>query len=60
MPSIRLHLDADISIRALQEALVARGHDVTCTPNEWVAMDASDEVQLLATTAHGRTMRLAS
>jgi hypothetical protein len=54
MPEPRLHLDADTSIRALQEALVARGHDVTRTPNEWLARDASDRTQLLEATAHGR------
>jgi hypothetical protein len=50
----RLHLDADVSIKTLQEALVARGHDVTRTPNEWIDQDASDETQLLKATAHGR------
>jgi hypothetical protein len=50
----RLHLDAAISIKALQAALVARGHDVTRTPNAWVAEDASDEVQLLSASAQGR------
>jgi hypothetical protein len=50
----RLHLDADTSIRALFSALVERGHDVTRTPNDWIAPDASDEVQLLTATAQGR------
>jgi hypothetical protein len=50
----RLHLDADASIKALQAALVARGHDVTRTPNEWITRDASDEAQLLQATAQGR------
>lgn len=50
----RLHLDADTSIKALHVALVERGHDVTRTPNEWVALDASDEAQLLGATAQGR------
>ena len=50
----RLHLDADASIKALQVALAARGHDVTRTPNEWMAKDASDEAQLLQATAQGR------
>jgi hypothetical protein len=49
-----LHLDADVSIRALQIALVARGHDVTRTPNGWMTLDASDETQLLGATAQGR------
>lgn len=50
----RLHLDADASSKALYAALVARGHDVTRTPNEWMPMDASDDVQLLGATAEGR------
>ena len=54
MPKPRLHLDADTSIKALHVALVERGHDVTRTPNEWIALDASDETQLLQATAHGR------
>lgn len=54
MPKPRLHLDADASIKALQAALVARDHDVTRTPNEWIALDASDETQLLQATAQGR------
>jgi hypothetical protein len=54
VPKPRLHLDADASIKALQGALVVRGHDVTRTPNEWMALDASDEAQLLGATAHGR------
>jgi len=32
MPSLKLHLDADTSIKALHSALLARGHDVTRTP----------------------------
>ena len=54
MSKPRLHLDADASIKALQAALVERGHDVTRTPNEWVALDAGDETQLLQATAQGR------
>lgn len=54
MPKPRLHLDADVSIKALYEALIARGHDVTRTPNEWIARDATDETQLLKAAAHGR------
>ena len=50
----RLHLDADTSIKALLSALVERGHDVTRTPNDWIAPDASDQAQLLAATAQGR------
>jgi hypothetical protein len=52
----RLHLDADASIKPLQRALSERGHDVTRTPNAWVAQDASDEAQLLAATAQGRVI----
>ena len=47
-------VDAHASIKALQSALVARGHDVIRTPSEWMALDASDETQLLGATAHGR------
>ena len=54
MTAPRLHLDADASARALQAALIERGHDVTRTPNEWMALDAGDEAQLLGATAHGR------
>jgi hypothetical protein len=54
MPRPRLHLDADASIKALQSALVARGHDVSRTPNDWMPLDADDGTQLLAATAHGR------
>ena len=54
MAEPRLHLDADASIKALHQALVARGHDVTRTPTQWMPMDASDAAQLLGATAHGR------
>lgn len=54
MSKALLHLDADTSIKALQTALLSRGHDVSRTPNDWMALDASDEVQLLESTAHGR------
>ena len=54
MSKPRLHLGADAPIKALQAALTARGHDVTRTPNEWVAKEASDEAQLLQATAQGR------
>ena len=46
MPEPLLHLDADTSIKALHQALVSRGHDVTRTPMDWMPLDASDEVQL--------------
>ena len=41
-------------MRALQKALRERGHDVTRTPNAWMPLDASDEIQLLRATANGR------
>ena len=54
MPRPRLHLDADVSIRALHSTLLARGHDVTRSPNDWIAPDASDEIQFLSASAQGR------
>jgi hypothetical protein len=36
--------------------LIARGHDVTRTPNEWMALEATDEQQLLGATAQGRCL----
>jgi hypothetical protein len=54
MAEPRLHLDADASAKALHEALLERGHDVTRTPTDWMERDASDEQQLLGATAHGR------
>ena len=54
MPEPRLHLDADTSSKAIYKALLARGHDLTRTPNTWMRRDASDERQLLGATAHGR------
>jgi hypothetical protein len=56
MPEPRLHLDADASRKALCQALVTRGHDVTRTPNDWIAEDASDSTQLLEATARGRCL----
>jgi hypothetical protein len=52
----RLHLDADISIRALQKALCDRDHDVSRTPTEWMPLDADDRTQLLGATAQGRIL----
>lgn len=49
-----LHLDADTSNATLADALQKRGHDVTRTPNEWLPLDAHDDVQLLCATAQGR------
>lgn len=54
MTKPRLHLDADTSKKALQWALLERGHDVTRTPNEWMSFEASDEQQFLGATAQGR------
>jgi hypothetical protein len=54
MAEPRLHLDADVSYRVLQHVSLARGHDVTRTPCEWMPLDATDEKQLLVATAHGR------
>ena len=56
MGTVNFHLDADASIRALHAALVARGHDVTRTPNEWMPVAADDETQLLGATAQGRCL----
>ncbi|EDX84067.1 hypothetical protein S7335_1764 [Synechococcus sp. PCC 7335] len=54
MPSLKLHLDADTSIKALHKALIERGHDVTRTPNNWMPEDASDKAQLLGASEHKR------
>lgn len=54
MPRVRLHLDEDASWKALHQALVDRGHDVTKTPADWIHLKATDEEQLLAATAQGR------
>ncbi|MEL6442124.1 MAG: DUF5615 family PIN-like protein [Cyanobacteria bacterium J06621_8] len=54
MSKLRLHLDADVSIKALYSALKTLGHDDTRTPNKWMTKDASDEMQLLKATAQGR------
>lgn len=54
MPKLLLHLDADTSSKALYNALLERGHDITRTPNAWIRSDASDQDQLLSATAHGR------
>lgn len=52
----KLHLDADASRKTLLRELMARGHDVTRTPCDWMPLDASDEMQLLTATAHGRVL----
>lgn len=54
MSKTKLHLDADVSIKALHRALLSLEHDVTRTPNPWMTLDASDEEQLLGATAQGR------
>lgn len=54
MAKPRLHLDADASSKTLHQALLERSHDVTRTPTDWMPLDASDEVQLLGATTHGR------
>jgi len=56
MSKPKLHLDADASQKTLQEALCRRGHDVTRTPQPGLALDDSDEYQLLWATAQGRVI----
>ena len=64
MPRPRLHLDADVSSKALHAALLAQGHDVTRTPNgrpaplslAGIRVDASDRDQLMGATAQGRAI----
>lgn len=56
MAKPRLHLDSDTSIKAVYNALRARGHDVTRTPNDWILFDADDRDQLLGATAQGRVL----
>jgi Domain of unknown function (DUF5615) len=54
MSKLRLHLDADVSFKALHKALLDKGHDVSRTPNDWMALDAIDENQLLGAIAQQR------
>jgi Domain of unknown function (DUF5615) len=54
MSRLQLHLDADVSFKALHKALLDKGHDVTRTPNDWMALNATDENQLLGAIAHQR------
>ncbi len=56
MAKLRLHLDADASRKDLYTALVSKGHDVTRTPAPGLALDASDEIQLLWASAHDRVL----
>ena len=58
MAAPKLHLDADTSGKLLWRTLCGRGYDVSGMPNEWMALDASDEVQLLGATAQGRVIFL--
>lgn len=52
----RLHLDEDASAKPLYRVLRERGFDVTRTPNDWIAKDASDEQQLLEASRRGRIL----
>jgi hypothetical protein len=45
---------ADTSKKSLLKTLMAREHDVTRTPNEWMALDADKTEQLPGATAQGR------
>ncbi|WP_414566960.1 DUF5615 family PIN-like protein [Nostoc sp. CCY 9925] len=54
MVKLKLHLDADTSSKSLHSELVSKGYDVTRTPNDSMPLDASDEIQLLRSTAQGR------
>lgn len=56
MSKPKLHLDADTSLTALHKSLNERGFDVTRTPTDWMPRDASDEVQLLGSTAQKRCL----
>ncbi len=56
MAKPRLHMDADTSRKDLYTALVSMGHDVTRTPAPGLALDASDEFQLLWASAHDRIL----
>ena len=54
MTKVRLHLDEDASNKSLYKALLAHGHDVTRTPNDWMLKSATDKAQLLGATAQRR------
>jgi hypothetical protein len=54
MSKLRLHLDADTSIKALHQTLTSKGHDVTRTPMDWMPFDASDDIQLQGATDQKR------
>ncbi|MEM7031504.1 MAG: DUF5615 family PIN-like protein [Chloroflexota bacterium] len=54
MANAKLHLDADVSYKSLAKALRERGHDVSRTPSDWIALDADDATQLREASAQGR------
>ena len=54
MSKPKLHLDADTSQKALLQALLKRGHDVTRTLQPGLPLDAVDDLQLLWATVQGR------
>ena len=54
MTEPRLPLDADASRISLLRALIETGLDVTRTRNDWMALDATDEQQLLGAIVQGR------
>ena len=54
MAKLKLHLDADTSIKALHQALTNQGHDVTRTPTDWMPFDANDAMQLQGAMAQER------
>lgn len=56
MAKPRLHLDADASRKDLHAALVSKGHEVTRTPAPGLALDATDEFQLLWASAQDRVL----
>ena len=56
MAKLKLHLDADVSVKALHSALLDRGHDVTRTPNAWMPDNASDKFQLEMATEQKRCL----
>lgn len=56
MAKPRLHLDADASRKDLHAALISKGHDVTRTTAPGLALDASNEFQLLWASAHDRVL----
>lgn len=56
MAKPRLHLDADASRKDLHAALISKGYDVTRTPMPGLALDASDEFQLLWASTNDRVL----